>query len=108
MDYIDLKNKFGGIAQAARQIGIPRTTFRDRLKKQKQSVSLNRLGLKPDDSESAVLENMEISGTSRYYKLEDGGIWVKTDKEKQEQRQAIYDLAESLAKDLPVFSKRFR
>lgn len=43
---------------------------------------LKDLGLEDNDAQAAVLDSLGVKGTSRYYKLEDGGVWIKTEKEK--------------------------
>lgn len=89
ISYQDLLKKHGSKRAAARAIGIPESTFRKRLKKEQSASALNRLGLKIIDAESAVIDGLDVKGTSRYYKLDDGGIWIKTDKEKESQQRLI-------------------
>lgn len=94
---------------AARHLGVPRETLKDYVKKHFPNLrndirakALENLGLQEKSASSAVLNNLEITGTSRYYSLEDGGIWVKTSKEKESLSQAIASIKESLCEDLPA------
>jgi len=100
-DYIALTKEYGTKTAAAKAIGIPRTTFKDRYRSQEQSQSLNKLGLNPQDAESAILDGLEVKGTSRYYKLEDGGMWVKTDQERVEAESNFKKILDSLIDDIP-------
>jgi hypothetical protein len=100
MRYSEAVKEHGSIREAARKADIPYATFHYNLKKEQQSSALNKLGLKIEDAESAIIDDLGISGTSRYYKLEDGGIWVKASKEVQRQRHALETAAQELQKDL--------
>lgn len=70
-----------------------------------RAMHLRGLGLQEKDANGAVLEKLEITGTSRYYSLEDGGIWVKTNKEKETLQQTLASIKEGLCEDLPVIEK---
>lgn len=98
----------GSPSAAAHKLGIPRTTLYDRIKKDEIDVAhllrthaLQGLGLHEKDAEAAVMQSLEVSGTSRYYSLEDGGIWVKTDKAKQKQDEILAAMKEELLRDVP-------
>lgn len=99
-DYIKLVEQHGSKGAAARSIGLAASTFKDRYKKQQNSKSLNKLGLKIIDAEAAVMDGLSVSGTSRYYKLEDGGVWVKTSKEKEDLIQDLNELSQGLLDEI--------
>lgn len=101
VSYQELLKKHGSKRAAARAIGIPESTFRLRLKKEEQAQAFNKLGLKIVDAEAAVMDGLDVKGTSRYYKLEDGGVWIKTDKEKQSLLSAVEALIDESKSDLP-------
>lgn len=97
----------GNATLAANNLNVRPRTFREWVAKEKIDVTkevrtkcLQGLGLKEKDAISAVLEKLEITGTSRRYSLEDGEIWVKTSKEKETLQQAIASIKEGLCDDL--------
>lgn len=98
--YQELLKKHGGKRAAARAINIPESTFRYNLKKEEEAKALNKLGLKIIDAESAVMDGLDVKGTSRYYKLDDGGIWIKTDKEKEAMAARFEEIGRSFLSDI--------
>jgi len=102
LDYEAEVKKHGSGRKAALALKIPDTTFRYHLKKQRTKSALSGLGLETKDAEAAVIDNLDLSGTSRYYKLEDGGVWVKTDKTKIDLTKAIRDIIEAASSDTPA------
>lgn len=100
-DYIELAEKLGSLRAAAKHLKIPRETFRKRYHRQKETAALSGIGLKVKDAKRAVLEDLEVTGTSRYYSLKDGGVWIKTSKEKQSVAQAMAAIKDGICDDLP-------
>jgi len=100
IDYIAAYKEHGTQNKAAEALGITRKKFRYWHDKQKEAQAFNALGLKMIDAEGAVMDGLDVKGTSRYYKLDDGGIWVKTDKEKQEQLDRFKSIAEAVVDDI--------
>jgi hypothetical protein len=101
-DYAALIKKHRSKRAAAKAIDIPEATFRYRLKKQEETDGLNKLGLKMIDAEAAIMDDHMVSGISRYYKLDDGGIWVKTNRELIEQMNHFDRVGEAMLKDMPA------
>lgn len=100
-DYIALTAQFdGNKAAAAKHIGIPRRTFSNRYYQQKATKALQGIGLQPTDAANAVIDRLEVTGTSRYYSLEDGGVWVKTSKAEQDRIEALQSIKEELSGEL--------
>ena len=99
-DYRQLVKEHGGIRPAARFLNMPESTLRGRIRRQKVSEGLNMLGLKTKDADTAVMDDLTIRGTSRYYKLENGGIWVKTEREKVDELRAIEAVVEAMRRDI--------
>jgi hypothetical protein len=95
--YSDAVEEHGSERAAAIAMGIPRTTFKRRLQKEKAlpySLRINR-EIPPD--------GFEVKGVSTLYGP-DGEVkqeWVKTTKEAEDQRRAMEIAAQELAKDLP-------
>lgn len=99
----------GNATKAAPLLGVSPRTFRMwvlregiDVRNEVRAKHLQGLGLQEKDASGAVLEKLEITGTSRYYSLEDGGIWVKTSKEKESLKQAIETIKNGLCDDLPI------
>lgn len=101
MDYDKLLEEHGSKAALARHLGIPRSTLRDRIDAGKRTKALEGIGLKEKDAEAAVMDKLDVTGTSRYYSLEDGGVWIKTSKEKQTLGEQIEAMKDGLSLDLP-------
>lgn len=74
-------------AQAAEKYGVSKSSL-ERWKKK-----YAHLADSPD--------NHAITGTSRYYKLEDGGVWVKTSKEVNDAKEKLKAFAEGLKEEIP-------
>lgn len=100
INYIEALEKHKSGRAAARALDIPEATFRYRLKKQREASALNKLGLKIIDAEAAVMDGLSVNGTSRYYKLDDGGIWIKTKKEHEDARRVLEAAANALCSDI--------
>jgi transposase-like protein len=52
-------------------------------------------------------DNHAITGTSRYYKLEDGGVWVKTSKEVDDAKEKLKAFADGLKEEIPRVKASF-
>lgn len=105
-DYIAALDKYGSKRAAARALNIPESTLRFRLKKQESVKALNKLGLKIIDAEAAVMDGLSVSGTSRYYKLEDGGVWIKTKKEHEDVVKVLNAAVDAMCEDIPKAKPR--
>jgi len=57
---------------------------------------LKSIGALPLEAGVSVEHGTVLTGMSRYHKLEDGGVWVKSDVEKSNQLTAFKDAVESL------------
>ena len=100
LNYELLAKEHGSGRAAARALGIADSTFRGRLKKQKLKAALEGLGVESEDAGSAVMDGLDIKGTSRYYSLPDGGVWVKTDREQEEKKELINSAIEAVNREV--------
>lgn len=103
-DYIALVEKHGNALKASRAIGLPKSTFYDRLQKQKKAQEFNHLGLKCVDE----YENQNIKGMSTLYD-EEGNVklrWLKTDVAKEEQENKFEAILNGLIDDIPKVKPR--
>lgn len=80
----------GSKTAAAKALGLPRSTFRSRLKKEQSQGYNIPLGLK-------------LKGTSTLYDLEGNEVmkWVKTDSEKERLDDALEEALEALKEEVP-------
>lgn len=62
----------------------------------KEKEALAAIGLNEDQAKGAVINNLSIDGTSRYYKTEDGGVWIKTKKEHQNLLERFERIGQSM------------
>lgn len=88
--YASAVEQHGSKAAAARAMGIPKTTFKDRLEKEKQGIPVD----------------MKLSGTSTLYdaKGEVALQWVKTQADKEAVKDALRLFAEGLTEDIKPIS----
>lgn len=114
-DYIGAVEKHGSKRAAHRAYvaehgDIAWTTFRNRLKKQEQVKAFNRLGLRIKDSEQAIHPDLALSGISQMVRTEDGIMWVKTNKDHQNQIDRFAAIGESVLAEIkprPTVGKTF-
>lgn len=102
LEYLEALEKFGSIAQAAKQLNVHRKTIHKSIERIQKRAAL--AGYSPDhDMVHTVPDGFKVKGVSTYYG-EDGkpkGQWVKSTADDQRREQIQLEALEQLKLDLP-------
>lgn len=100
LEALRLFTEYGSVTEAARQIGIARTTMSDRLKRARDRFQSGE-ALK-GDIDSRIAEGFRPKGYSHLTRTETGElIWLKADVDREKALQALKDAIGAMQEDIP-------
>lgn len=81
-----LQENDGNKTAAAKSLGMPRTTFRNRLAQLK---------------DEHLHDGFAVTGISTYRRTDDGGQWIKESRDKNEQAELMREIVEAMKAEIP-------
>lgn len=88
---------------AAKALGLSKTFVTDTIRNIREKAA--RAGYAPEhDMTRIVAPGFSVKGTSTLYPMPDGGVqWVKTERDKESQQDALRETVEALKEELPRY-----
>jgi hypothetical protein len=87
IEFLSAIEKQGGVRAAARALGVDHATISRSLSRLKRKIAK----IYPEEHSWSAPESYRLRGVSTYHKTEDGGVWVKTEADKNARVEILRD-----------------